>query len=119
MRQRSLLFTRHLLAVPIMLCWLAAAAFGQSQAPPGRQQKQSECGERLVLNSSLTILENADAPIPIQHSAEDLATDFGKVFGMKPRIVHRQEDAAPELHAPANLPALDDHKNPVKSRCDA
>src|SRR5205823_724577 len=33
--------------------------------------------------------------IPIQHSAEDLATDFGKVFGMKPRIVHRQEDAAP------------------------
>jgi hypothetical protein len=25
----------------------------------------------------------------------------------------------PELHAPANLPALDDHKNPVKSRCDA
>jgi len=95
MRQRSLLFTRHLLAVPIMLCWLAAAAFGQSQAPPGRQQKQSERGERLVLNSSLTILENADAPIPIQHSAEDLATDFGKVFGMKPRIVHRQEDAAP------------------------
>ena len=25
----------------------------------------------------------------------------------------------PVLHAPANLPELDDHKNPLKSRCDA
>jgi len=50
---------------------------------------------RLVLDANVTILESPNAPAPIQRAAEDLATDFGKALGKKPRIVRHEEDAGP------------------------
>jgi len=35
----------------------------------------------------------ADAPVPVRHAVEDLASDMTKVFGVKPRIVSSVRDA--------------------------
>jgi hypothetical protein len=49
----------------------------------------------IVLNSAVTIYQSPDEPVPIQEAVKDLATDFEKVMGKKPRIVNRQEDTGP------------------------
>ena len=47
----------------------------------------------VVLDAAVTILESADAPEPVQKAAQDLASDFQKVMGKKPRIVTSLADA--------------------------
>lgn len=49
----------------------------------------------MALDSSTVLLVDAAEPGPIQEAARDLAGDFEKVFGKRPRIVTRPEDAAP------------------------
>jgi Glycosyl hydrolase family 115 len=51
--------------------------------------------DQITLDSKVTILLGSDEPLPIAQAAEDLANDFEKVLGSKPKIVNRAEDAAP------------------------
>jgi len=48
----------------------------------------------LVLDSTTTIVLGAGQPGPVMEAANDLASDFEKVVGRKPRIVSRREDAS-------------------------
>lgn len=82
------------LSIAALVCASTAPALAQSRKlAAGRQQATPN--DAIVLDSKLTILINASASPPIRHAAEDFAADFGKVFGAKPRIIERQEDAAP------------------------
>jgi hypothetical protein len=65
----------------LLMCALAKAALGQSGAA--------------VLDANTVLLVGPEEPGPIHEAAQDLATDFEKVFGRKPRIVHEQREAAP------------------------
>ncbi len=61
----------------------------------------------IVLDPSVTILESADAPEPVQKAAQDLASDFQKVMGKKPHIVTSQAEAGPTtilIGEQANIP---------------
>jgi hypothetical protein len=49
----------------------------------------------LVLDATTTILIGADEPLPVSEAARDLASDFEKVLGQKPRLVQRREEAGP------------------------
>ena len=64
----------------------------------------------IVLDSTVTILLQSNSPEPIERAAEDLATDFQKVLGRRPKIVHQEEDAGittvlitEQSKAPANM----------------
>jgi hypothetical protein len=62
---------------------------------PGLQAAKTASGGSVVLDSTVTILLGPDEPLPIVEATQDLQGDFEKVFGKKPAIVHRSEDAAP------------------------
>jgi hypothetical protein len=51
--------------------------------------------ESVILDSTVTLLLGPEEPLPIVEAAQDLAGDFEKVLGKRPKIVHRREDAAP------------------------
>src|SRR5947207_4748024 len=77
----------------IVLLLLTGSLAPHTFAEPQTVKKQSTPANSIVLDSSLTILQSDDTPLQIRRAVDDLATDFGKVFGAKPRIVRRQEDA--------------------------
>ena len=62
--------------------------------PPMRGAANRPAGP-VVVNSSVTILEKTGTPLPIRMAAGDLANDFEKVMGKRPRIVHSMQDAGP------------------------
>ena len=72
----------HACVVAALGVVLSAAAFGASPA-------------QLVIDSRVTIVANPAAPLPIRKATEDLRSDFAKVFGAKPRLVARLQDAGP------------------------
>jgi hypothetical protein len=47
----------------------------------------------LVIRPGVVLVVSSDEPGPVQKAAEDLASDFEKVLGTKPAIVHREQDA--------------------------
>ena len=49
----------------------------------------------VVLDPNVTILESPQEAQPIQAAVADLASDFQKVMGKRPKVVTRREDAAP------------------------
>src|SRR5439155_7281354 len=51
--------------------------------------------EFVSVDSSDAILLYHDEPLSIVEAAQDLATDFEKVLGKKPKIVSRVEDSGP------------------------
>ncbi|HEU0096402.1 MAG TPA: glycosyl hydrolase 115 family protein [Rhizomicrobium sp.] len=65
----------------IVLAFLALGGIAAAQPP----QQENKTG--IVLGPDVTILEHADAPGPVKLAAEDLAGDFEKVLGRRPRIV--------------------------------
>ncbi len=54
-------------------------------APAAPAQTGKSSG-RLTLDARLTIVVGTEEPGAVRRAAEDLASDFGKVFGMKPKI---------------------------------
>ncbi len=82
-------------------CGLTVGASPQS-APAGARSGA------VILDSTVTILESPDEVLPIRKAADDLASDFSKVFGAKPRIVTRPEDGGPMtimIGTPAEIPS--------------
>ena len=68
-----------------LLTIFATLAFAGSQAiaKPGV----------VVLDGTVTILQSPGEGTPLQHAAEDLATDFQTVTGKRPRMISRAQDA--------------------------
>ena len=52
--------------------------------------------DSVTLDSSTVIFLGSEEPLPVREAAADLASDFEKVVGKKPKIIHRKEDAAAE-----------------------
>lgn len=64
--------------------------------------------QTIALDASVTILESANASGPVRLATEDLASDFEKVLGAKPKIVTAVEDAGPltiVVAEPGKLPS--------------
>jgi hypothetical protein len=78
----------------VALFAVIAVAFGTyASAQPSSSTKTGV--KSIVIGPTVTILIDPSEPGPIQQATQDVASDFEKVFGVKPRIVTRQEDAAP------------------------
>ena len=60
------------------------------------QTVKKATSDSIRLDGTVTIFVNQDAPGPIVEAAQDLQSDFEKVFGKKPSIVRRFEDAGPD-----------------------
>ena len=74
---------------------LAVGCWAPALAGTGSPAVKKTHDESVILDSTVAILLGPDEPLPIVEAAQDLAGDFEKVLGKKPRIVHRKEDAAP------------------------
>jgi hypothetical protein len=75
---------------------------------PVLAQSHRLADQTYVLDSRVTLLEVAGEPPPVRRATEDLANDFYKVLGTKPRIITREEDAGPMtilIGEQAKLPA--------------
>ncbi|MEO6817816.1 MAG: glycosyl hydrolase 115 family protein, partial [Edaphobacter sp.] len=73
----------------VTLLAVAALAFGTyASAQPSAARSGS-----ITIGPEVTILLDPSEPAPIQQATEDVASDFEKVFGTKPKIVTRPEDA--------------------------
>ena len=81
--------------------------FGISAWGDSGQHSPSKAGNTLTLDSNLTILLSPQEPPAIVAATQDLAGDFEKVMGKKPKIINRVEDTAPVtilIGQSANLP---------------
>ena len=88
MKKKDLL---SVLLIPIGLFLMATVPVCSQSQPHHAQAAHSGA---IALGPGVTIFESSDEPSPIQQATEDLANDFEKVFGTRPRIVHREQDAA-------------------------
>ena len=77
---------RLLVAISIAVIVLSAT---QVRAQRGRRGTDAP----VVVDGTTTILLGADEPPPLAAAVDDLVSDFEKVFGRKPRVVRRPEDA--------------------------
>lgn len=72
---------------------IAAAPKVLAQGQQTTLLSRSAQRDAIVLAPTITILAGADEPAPLQEAADDLAADFEKVTGRRPKIVNRKEDA--------------------------
>jgi hypothetical protein len=73
-------------AIATLALLLAVQADAAAQAAAARQ---------VVVTSNVTILEPAHEPLPVRLAVRDLRNDFGRVFGVRPRIVTHRREAGP------------------------
>ena len=59
---------------------------------PDNQARRSKQAP-VVVDGTVTILQSADEPEPVQKAVNDLARDLEAVLGKSPKIVNREEDA--------------------------
>jgi hypothetical protein len=62
---------------------------------PALAQSREAQDQAYVLDSRVTLLEAPDEAGPIRRATLDLAEDFYRVLGTRPKIVTRQQDAGP------------------------
>lgn len=90
---------RFLLSLLALACGYATGAFAHPQGSVRKraafQNPVAATQNRVVLNGTVTLLEAPNEPGPIQLAAQDLASDFQKVFGQRPRIVTERALAGP------------------------
>src|SRR5690348_3319028 len=90
LRRASLLrILRIAVLIPFCASWLFSAAQRKPAARAGSN------GNEIRLDGSAVILLEPNAPAPVQKATEDLRSDFAKLFGKKPRIVAKTEEAGP------------------------
>jgi hypothetical protein len=82
-------FFRHGLFSTVCLAGLVAAPGATSQI----RHATGATDRTVILDASVTIVQSPDGPMPIHRAAEDLANDFGKVFGSTPKILTHVENA--------------------------
>jgi hypothetical protein len=79
--------------VGLLLAAVIAACTAGMAAGATAQTAKKAPGDSVPINSDVSILVGSEEPGPVEEAAEDLQSDFEKVFGSKPRIVHRMADA--------------------------
>ena len=84
---------RTFLMISAFLVLFLFCAFAKTKTPTAVAKNLHK--DSVVVDSSTTILISGDAQEPIQKAAQDLASDFEKVFGKKPKIVTGREQAGP------------------------
>lgn len=94
-QQRTSRIERLIFAVLVCGCSLSALADPQSLAknPDSLASSHRSKQTTVVLNSTITILQNLDEPEALQKAVKDLASDLEAVLGKPPKIVSRKEDA--------------------------
>jgi hypothetical protein len=85
----------RIVAKGLLLGVLAVGCGAPVLAATGSQAVKKTQDESVILDSTVTLLLGPEEPLPIVEAAGDLAGDFEKVLGKKPKIVQRREDAAP------------------------
>jgi len=93
-RTRPCLCVTRIVVKGLVLGTMAVGCGAPVFAAIGSQQVKKAHDESVILDSTVTLLLGTDEPLPIAEAAQDLAGDFEKVLGKKPKIVHRREDAA-------------------------
>jgi hypothetical protein len=83
--------TRQLLVLAAIVCTMTAGTEVTAQ----RRRLATPPGPPFVLDNTTTILFSADEAPALASAVDDLVSDMEKVFGQKPRIVRRPEDAGP------------------------
>ena len=78
-----------------ILAAVLASGCGMTALAQPHSAGNTKNGPVAILDSRVTILESPNEPLPIQEAAGDLASDFAKVMGSKPKIVSRDQDAGP------------------------
>ena len=68
----------------------AAALFLLAAAPAAWPQSSA-----VTISGSVTLVESAQESGPVQRATEDLRSDWSKVFGQPPRLVHNLDQAGP------------------------
>ena len=76
--------TKHLLQAAILVT-ASTPAFASPSAHKGQAP--------LSIDSSGTIIESLDEPVPVRRATEDLVSDFSKVFGTEPNTTDHLEDS--------------------------
>lgn len=71
--------------------WLAL--FFASLSAPIWGQNISGSGVGVLIDKDTVLCVAADQPAPAMHAVDDLASDMNKVFGVRPHVVHRLQDA--------------------------
>jgi hypothetical protein len=93
-RIRLCLCAASIVVKGLLLGALAVGCGAPVLAATGSQQVKKAHDEPVILDSTVTLLLGPEEPLPIAEAAQDLADDFEKVLGKKPKIVHRREEAA-------------------------
>lgn len=81
---------RWIISVVALIWAFSPLAWGKSNQVPS-----SSSHDVIFLDSNVTILVGSQEPAAVATAAQDLADDFERVLGKKPRIISRNEDAAP------------------------
>ena len=58
-----------------------------------RAQSHPAQDQPIVLDARVTLLETPGEAAPVRRAIDDLADDFYKVLGTRPKIINREEDA--------------------------
>src|SRR5262249_46168219 len=95
-RPSSARHQRLLLAAAAIAAALTTAV-ASAQRPRGVPSATGDAP--LVLGGDTALLVGAGEPGPVAAAARDLAADFEKVLGRKPRIVQRPEEAGASIVA--------------------
>ena len=75
----------------IVAIFIAVIVLSATQVRAQRGRRGADAP--IVVDGTTTILLGADEPPPLAAAVDDLVSDFEKVFGRKPRVVRRPEDA--------------------------
>lgn len=81
-------------SAPLAVVVIALSAFLLGAPLANAAATASDAG-RFVLTPRVTLLESPHESLPVRLAAQDLQDDFARVFGVKPRIVTRREEAGP------------------------
>jgi hypothetical protein len=75
--------------IRVLLKYLLCVTLVLSYKIPLLGQSHKAADPAYVLDSRVTLLDAAGEPAPVRRATEDLADDFYKVLGTRPRIVTR------------------------------
>ena len=86
---------RHAIPPGVLVPFCAMSLFAVTQSANRSAVPASSNAKVIRVDASAVILLPENAPAPVKKAAEDLRSDFAKIFGNKPRIVSKTEQAGP------------------------
>src|SRR5690348_4945769 len=78
----------------VLVPFCVISLFGTAQKTTN-SARRTTAASAIQVDSSAVILIASKTPEPVEKATEDLRSDFAKVFGKKPRLVTKTEEAGP------------------------